>query len=121
MTAERIQLRDRVNQNQILNCGPDPQAASSKPAEEVDDIPHVHIPISRHEATDDALDTDILAIDRAGSRVKSLVIAECILFDVVRKIQERRKGVGELKDTDGSNNGCEAGEVGDSGADDEGN
>jgi len=120
MAAESIKLRHRVNQDQILHRRPNPQPRRRETAEEVEEIEDVEPPASSHKSPHHALDPPILASSGAGGWFKALTRAQSVLLDVVGEMQEGREGVRELQNTDGGNDSCEAGEIGDGGADDEG-
>ena len=49
MAAKGIQLRLRVNQNQILHRGPNAQSRRRQRPQEVHHVPGIQIPILRHE------------------------------------------------------------------------
>lgn len=119
MAAKSIELRLGVNEDQILHGGPDTQSGRRQRAQTVDDIEHVQVPVTGHEAPHHPLDARVLQGDLAGGRVEALAAAEGVLLDVEGEVQEGGEAVGELDDAEGGDEGDEAREVGDGGADDE--
>ena len=120
MAAKSIDLRFRINENQILHGGPNAQPGRRERAQKVDDVPHIQIPIPRHEPSHQPLHAPVLQADLSGDGVVALTAAQGVLLDVEGEVQEWWEGVGELQDADGGDDGCEAGECGDCGTDDEG-
>lgn len=120
MAAKSIELRLRIDQDQILHRGPNAQSRRRQRPQEVHHVPDVQIPILRHEPPHQPLHTPILQCDLSGSGVEPLAGAQGVLFDVEGKVQPGGEGVCELDDADGGHDGGEAGEVGDGGAEDEG-
>ena len=120
MAAKSIDLRFRVNENEILHGGPDAQPGRGERAQKVDDVPRIQVPIPRHEPSHQALHASVLQADLSRDGVVALAAAQGVLFDVEGEVQEGREGVGELEDAAGGGDGCEAGESGDCGTDDEG-
>ena len=120
MAAKSIDLGFRVNENEILHGSPNAQPGRRERAQKVDDVPHIQIPIPRHEASHQALHARVLQADLSGDGVVALTAEQGVLLDVEGEVQERREGVGELEDAGGGDDGCEAGESGDCGSDNEG-
>ena len=120
MAAKSIELRLRINEDQILHRGPDAQTGRRQRAQKVEDVPGVQIPILGHEASHHPLHARVLQAHLAGGRVETLAAAQGVLLDVEGNVQERGEAVGELDDADGGDDGDEAGEGGDGGTDYEG-
>ena len=120
MAAKSIELRLRINEDEILHRGPDAQPGRGQGAQKVDDVPSIPIPTPSHEAPHYPLHTRVLQGDLSGDGVVTLTAAQGVLLDVEGEVQEGGEGVGELDDADGGDDGGEAGEVGDGGADYEG-
>ena len=120
MATKRINLRLRINQDQILHRGPDTQPGRRQRAKKVDDVPSIQIPIPGHETSHQPLHACVLQAYLPGGRVETLAAAQGVFLDVKGKVQEGGEGVGELDDADGGDDRDEAGEGGDGGADDEG-
>ena len=120
MAAKSIDLRFRVNENEILDGGPNAQPGRRERAQKIDDVPHIQVPIPRHEPSHQPLHASVLQADLSGDGVVALTAAQGVLFDVEGEVQERREGVGELEDAGGGDDGREAGESGDCGTDNEG-
>ena len=120
MAPKSIKLRFRINQDQILHRGPDAQPGRRQGAQEINNIPHIQIPILRHEPPHQPLDASVVQDDVAGDGVEALAALEGVFLDVEGQVEERGEGVGELEDAKGGDDAGEAGEVGDRGADDKG-
>ena len=120
MAPKSIDLRLRINENQILDRGPNAQTSRRQGTQKVHNIPHIQIPIPRHEPPHQSLHARVLQTDLARNGVVALAAAEGVFLDVEGEVQEGREGVGELQDAGGGDDGREAGESGDGGADDEG-
>lgn len=120
MAAKSIELRLRVDENQILHRGPDAQPGRRQGPHAVNDVPHVQIPIAGHEAPHQPLHAAISQRDLPGGGIEAFVAAQGVLFYVEGDVQPGRERVGELEDADGGDDGGEAGEGGDGGGDDEG-
>ena len=120
MASKSIDLRLRVNENQILHGGPNAQPGRRERAQKVNNIPHIQVPIPRHEPPHQSLHARVLQTDLSRDGVVALAAAEGVLLDVEGEVQEWGEGVGELQDAGGGDDGREAGEGGDGGTDDEG-
>ena len=120
MAPKSINLRLRINKNQILHRRPNPQPRRRQRAQKVNNIPHIQIPIPRHEPPHQPLRTRILQRDLARNGIVALAALQGVLLDVEGEVQEGRERVGELEDAGGGDDGGEARESGDGGADDEG-
>ena len=120
MAAKRIELRFRINKDQILHRGPHTQPGGRQRANDVEDIPNIQIPIPGHEPSHQPLHAPVLQAHLSGGGVEALAAAQGVFLDAEGEVQEGGEGVGELDDADGGDDGDEAGEGGDSGADDEG-
>lgn len=118
MAAKSIKLRLRVDENQILHRGPDAQPGRRQSPHAVNDVPHVQIPIPRHEAPHQPLDAAIMQCDLPGGGIETFVAAQGVLFYIEGDVQPGRERVGELDDAGGGNDRDEAGESGDGGGDD---
>ena len=120
MASKSIQLRFRIDQDQILHRGPDAQPGRRQGAQEIYDIPNIQVPIPRHEPPHQPLDTSVEQDDVAGDGVEALAALKGVFLDVEGEVEEGGKGVGELEDAKGGDDAGEAGEVGDRGPDDKG-
>ena len=120
MASKSIDLGFRVNENQILHGGPNAQPGRRERTQKVDYVPHVQIPIPRHEPSHQPLHALVLQADLSGDRVVALTAEQGVLLNVEGEVQEGGEGVGELEDAGGGDDGCEAGESGDCGTDNEG-
>ena len=120
MAAVGIDLRLGINEDQILHGGPDAQASRRQRAQKVDDVPNIQVPIPSHEAPHQPLHASVLQTDLPGDGVEALAAAQGVFLDVEGKVQEGGKGVSKLKDANSGDDGGKAGEVGNGGADDEG-
>lgn len=120
MAAEGVDLRLRVNEYQVLHRGPDAQPRRRQRPQAVEHVPHVQVPVPRHEAPREPLHAPVLQADLARGGVEAFAAAEGVALDVEGEVEEGGEAVGELDDADGGDDGDEAGEGGDGGADDEG-
>lgn len=120
MAAKSIELRLRINEDQILHRGPDAQPGRRQRAQKVEDVPSIQIPVLSHETSHHPLHARVLQAHLSGGRVETLAAAQGVFLDVKGKVQERGEAVGELDDADGGDDGDEAGEGGDGGTDYEG-
>lgn len=120
MAAVGINLRLGINEDQVLDRGPDTQASRRQRAQKVDDVPNIQVPIPSHEAPHHPLHASVLQTDLPGDGVEALAAAQGVFLDAEGEVQEGGEGVSKLKDADSGDDGGEAGEVGDGGADDEG-
>ena len=120
MAAKSINLRLRINHNQILHRGPDAQPGRRQRAQKIQHVPNIQVPVPGHEPPHQPLHTPVVQRDLAGGGVEALAGAQGVLSGVVGDVQPGWEGVGELDDADGGDDGAEAGEGGDGGADYEG-
>ena len=120
MAPKSIKLRLRINQNEILHRGPNAQSRRRQRPHKVNHVPNVQVPILRHEPPHQPLHTPILQCDLSRRGIEPLAGLQGVLFHVEGNVQPGRESVCELDDADRGHDGGEAGEVGDGGADDEG-
>ena len=120
MAPKGINLRLRINHNQILHRRPNAQSRRRQRPQNVKHVPDIQIPILRHEAPHQPLHAPVLQRDLPRRGIEPLVRAQGVLSDVEGEVQRGGEGVCELDDADGGHDGGEAGEGGDGGADDEG-
>ena len=120
MAPKSIDLRLRINENQILHRSPNAQPSRRQGTQEIQNVPHIQIPIPRHEPPHQSLHARVLQTDLARNGVVALAALQGVLLDVEGEVQEGREGVGELQDAGCRDDGREARESGDGGADDEG-
>ena len=118
MTRVRIQLRNRVNQDQIFHRSPNAKTGSSKRASAVNNVPNIKVPLPGHETTHRTLYAVIVNCGDAGAGIKPFAGLDCVLLDVVHDVEEWWEDVREGHDADGGDDGCEAGEVGNGSAQD---
>ena len=60
MAAKSIDLRLRINEDQILHRGPDAQPGRRQRAQKVEDVPSIQIPILSHETSHHPLHARVL-------------------------------------------------------------
>ena len=120
MAPKSINLRFRVQQHQILHSSPNAQTSRRERAQKVNDVPHIQVPIPRQEAPHQAPHARVLQADLSRNGVVALAAAQGVLLDVEGEVEKGGEGVCELEDADGGDDGREARESGDGGADDEG-
>lgn len=120
MAAKSIELRLRIDEDQILHRGPNPQPGRRQRAAKVKDVPSIQIPIPSHEPSHQPLQAPVLQAHLSGDGVEALAAAQGVFLNVEGEMQEGGKAIGELDGADGGDDGGEAGEVGDGGTDYEG-
>ena len=99
------------------------QPTQRERAEEVDQVPEhdgLFDQAAAGEATDPSLQAGIVAHDFLGDRVEAFTGLHGVDHCLGAHEEEGGERVGELHDTDGTDDADEGGEVGDDGADDEG-
>jgi len=120
VAAESVDLWLGVDQNEIFASRPDTETGRGERTEEVEDVDNIEVPGLGHETTHETLDTPVVKGHRSGGGIEALTSTKGGLFDIVRQVEERREGIGELHDAHGRHDGCEAGKGGDGGSNDKG-
>lgn len=118
MANKGIQLRNRIDENHVLNSRPAAETAHGERSEAVEKVEDVEIPAMTKEAADPAADAIVAGNGLAGSWVKAGFLGCGVLLDLVAQMKQGREAVGELQDTSCSNNACEACKVRNGGAND---
>ena len=108
MAPKGINLRLRINHNQILHRRPNAQSRRRQRPQNVKPVPNIQIPILRHEAPHQPLHAPILQHDLPRRGIEPLAGAQGVLLDVEGKVQGGGEGVCELDDADRGDDGGEA-------------
>lgn len=75
MASKSVELRLRVDKNQILHRSPNAQPGRRQSPHAVNDVPHVQIPIPGHEAPHQPLHAAIMQRDLPGGGIEPFVAA----------------------------------------------
>lgn len=109
--SKGIILRLCVGLGQIHGRRVGTQCAHGQSGEEVQHVEHVHVPASTKKAANPTLHSSVLHSYLACFPVKSGLLPRCIPQGMKADVEQRREGVGEIQDTNCSNDASETGEV----------
>ena len=108
MAPVRINLRLRIDKNQIFHRSPNAQPRRRQGPQQINDVPSIQVPILCHEPPHEPLHPAIVQRDLSRSGIEPLAVAQGVLLDVEGDVQQGGEGVGELDDADGGDDGGEA-------------
>lgn len=112
LAAKSIQLRNRIDLDQVHNGSIYTEGTQGHGAEEVQQIEDVEVPTGTEEAAHPAPDSAIARRQLAGAWVEPGFSLHGGLLDLIANVQKRRERVRKLQDADGGDDAGEAGEIG---------
>ena len=122
VAAKGIELRLRIDDDQILHRGPNAQPHRRQRPHQINHIPHIQPPPPGHKPARQPPHANVQPRDAPRDGIEPLPLTgpQGVLAHREGEVQEGREGVGELDDAGRADDGGEAAEVGDRGPDDEG-
>ena len=104
-----------------LDCAVCTQRGQSQGSKKVQDVEHVQVPLSFHEAAHDTLDARVVLDNLTCCRVEAFSVQHRILLDHICYRKDWGESVGELQNAHRRNESSQTRKIGNGSSDDEGN